>query len=63
MTDAAVATQVRLWNELIEFCDNAPVDKKAFRSMASMYADLYKRLSWAQQGEVSHIILQNVRAA
>lgn len=63
MTDSAVLTQVGLLNEMVKFCDNGPVDKKAFRSMTAMYVDLYKRLSYAQQGEVSHILLQATREA
>ena len=57
-TDPVVTTQVRLFYELAEFCNNGPVDKKDFRSMAAMYADLYKRLDCGQQGEVSHIIAE-----
>ncbi len=62
MTDAAVSRQVRLWNELAEFCDNVPIDKTVFRSMWAVYTSHYKRLSWAQQGEVSHVLQSEIEA-
>ncbi len=62
MVDPEVTTQIRLWGELIEMCNNKPVDRKDFRSLSAMYAGIYKKLGWAQQGEVSHMILAESRA-